>query len=185
MLPVPCPEPVTHPGPAACHLALWWRRSTQDPSSPSLLRLRELLSWKRLTAVRGFLPLLSSRRLGGSPDRSRILRLGSTCWAQRCGLHSRNAPCRSGFSFRAQTCLKLLGFKRSCLNYARPIHITSFPQEDGFFVEEKMTENICKPVANSTPHGMGIKDKQILANMSWKDAYATVLAIRLFPRTAV
>lgn len=42
-------------------------------------------------------------------------------------------------------------------------------------------DNICKTVANSTPHGMGIEDKQILVNMSWKDAYATVLATWLFP----
>ena len=64
---------------------------------------------------------------------------------------------KQDFSFRAPTCLNLLGFKRSCLNYARPIYITSFPQEDRFFIEEMM-ENICKPVADSTPHGVGIKD---------------------------
>lgn len=40
-------------------------------------------------------------------------------------------------------------------------------------MEEKTTENICKPVVNSTPQGMGIKDKQ-LSNMSWENMYATV-----------
>lgn len=35
-------------------------------------------------------------------------------------------------------------------------------------MEEKTTESICKPVANSAPQGMGINDKQMLSNMSWK-----------------
>lgn len=57
------------------------------------------------------------------------------------------------------------------------MHIPPFLQKDGFFTGEEMTESICQTVANSAPHGMGIKDEQNLATMSGKDAYATVLAI--------
>lgn len=60
------------------------------------------------------------------------------------------------------------------------MHIPPFLQKDGFFTGEEMTESICQTVANSAPHGMGIKDEQNLATMSGKDAYATVLAIWLF-----
>lgn len=37
-----------------------------------------------------------------------------------------------------------------------------FPKKTDSFIEAKTMENICKPVSNSTPHGTGIKDKQIL-----------------------
>lgn len=78
------------------------------------------------------------------------------------------------FSFRAQTCLKLLGFKRSCVNYARLIHIMSFPQEDGFFYR---SEDDGEHLQASFQLYTTWYRNQRQANISWKDAHAIVLAV--------
>lgn len=90
---------------------------------------------------------------------------------------SKNALRPSSQAFLSQLSLEALRVKEKLFELFQASHFTSFPQKDGSFMEEKMTENICKPVGNSVPQGTGIKDKQILSNMSWKNEYATVLDI--------